>query len=141
LKEHVFIEQLPRLTHPQFLNHVCHLWKAIYGLKQALRAWFSRLSNKLLQLGFVASHVDSSFFIIRGRDYCLFILIYVDDIILTGSSTTAIESLLVQLQLEFAVKDLGSLHYFLGVEVIPISSGIILSQQRYIISLLQLATW
>jgi len=100
---------------------------AIYGLKQALRAWISRLSNKLLQLGFVASHVDSSFFIIRGRDYCLFILIYVDDIILTGSSAAAIESLLVQLQLEFAIKDLGSLHYFLGVEVILVSSGIILS--------------
>jgi len=75
----------------------------------------------------VASQADSSLFIFRGRDYCLFILIYVDDIILTGSSAAAIESLLVQLQLEFAIKDLGSLHYFLGVEVIPVSSGIILS--------------
>jgi transposase InsO family protein len=139
LKEQVFMQQPPGFTHPQFPNHVCHLRKAIYGLKQAPRAWFSRLSNKLLQLGFVASKADSSLFIIRRHDYCMFILIYVDDIILTGSSTAAIESLLVQLQLEFAVKDLGSLKYFLGVEVIPVSNGILLSQQRYIISLLQRA--
>lgn len=139
LKEQVFMQQPPEFTHPQFPDHVCHLRKAIYGLKQAPRAWFSRLGNKLLQLGFVASKADSSLFIIRRHDYCMFILIYVDDIILTGSSTAAIESLLVQLQLEFAVKNLGSLHYFLGIEVIPVSGGIILSQQRYIISLLQRA--
>ena len=59
-------------------------------------------------------------------------LIYVDDIIITSSSSVAIAQLLLSLQADFAVKDLGSLKYFLGVEVIPTTNGVLLSQQRYI---------
>lgn len=100
LKGKGFMQQPHGFTHPRFLNHFCHLRKAIYGLKQALRAWFSRFSNKVLQLVFMAFQANSSLFILRRHDCCMFILIYVDDIVLTGSSTTTIKSLLVQLQIE-----------------------------------------
>ena len=62
----------------------------------------------------------------------IYVLIYVDDIIITSSSSVAIAQLLLSLQVDFAVKDLGSLKYFLGVEVIPTTNGVLLSQQRYI---------
>jgi hypothetical protein len=116
---------------------VCKLHKAIYGLKQAPRAWFSRLSTKLIQLGFVGSKADSSLFLYKTQSVTVFLLIYVDDIIITASDPAAIPDLLHLLNAEFAVKDLGDLHYYLGVEVHKLNSGLLLSQRRYIMDLLK----
>uniref|UniRef100_A0A2N9HT95 Reverse transcriptase Ty1/copia-type domain-containing protein n=1 Tax=Fagus sylvatica TaxID=28930 RepID=A0A2N9HT95_FAGSY len=124
-------------SHPSFPNHVCKLKKALYGLKQAPRAWFSRLSTRLVELGFHGSLSDTSLFIYKSSIYTMFILTYVDDIIITSSSSSAIDNLLSSLQTDFAVKDLGSLHYFLGIEVIRNTAGILLSQKRYILDLLK----
>uniref|UniRef100_A0A2N9IBW9 Reverse transcriptase Ty1/copia-type domain-containing protein n=1 Tax=Fagus sylvatica TaxID=28930 RepID=A0A2N9IBW9_FAGSY len=135
--EDVFMAQPPRYQHPSYTNHVCKLKKAIYGLKQAPRAWFSRLSSRLLQLGFHGSLSDTSLFIYKSKSFTMFILIYVDDIIITCSNLTEIDELLNLLQSDFAVKDLGKLNYFLGVEVIPNAHGAFLSQQRYILDLLK----
>ncbi len=132
LSEEVYMSQPPGYNHPQYPNHICKLRKAIYGLKQAPRAWFSRLSNRLLALGFHGSKSDSSLFIYRTGQIPIYVLIYVDDIIITSSSSVAIDNLLSSLQADFAVKDLGSLKFFLGVEVIPTTNGVLLSQQRYI---------
>uniref|UniRef100_A0A2N9IVZ2 Reverse transcriptase Ty1/copia-type domain-containing protein n=1 Tax=Fagus sylvatica TaxID=28930 RepID=A0A2N9IVZ2_FAGSY len=118
LSEEVFMHQPPGYSHPSFPNHVCKLKKALYGLKQAPRAWFSRLSTRLVELGFHGSLSDTSLFIYKSSIYTMFILTYVDDIIITSSSSSAIDNLLSSLQTDFAVKDLGSLHYFLGIEVI-----------------------
>uniref|UniRef100_A0A2N9GH75 Reverse transcriptase Ty1/copia-type domain-containing protein n=1 Tax=Fagus sylvatica TaxID=28930 RepID=A0A2N9GH75_FAGSY len=137
LSEDVFMAQPPGYQHPSYPNHVCKLKKAIYGLKQAPRAWFSRLSSQLLQLGFHGSLSDSSLFIYKSKSFTMFILIYVDDIIITCSNPTEIDELLLLLQSDFAVKNLGKLHYFLGVEVIPNAHGAFLSQQRYILDLLK----
>uniref|UniRef100_A0A2N9HWG7 Reverse transcriptase Ty1/copia-type domain-containing protein n=1 Tax=Fagus sylvatica TaxID=28930 RepID=A0A2N9HWG7_FAGSY len=128
----VYMTQPPGYHHPQFPNHICKLCKAIYGLKQAPRAWFSRLSNHLLTLGFHSSKSDSSLFICHTSTVKIYVLIYVDDIIITSSSSVAIDHLLSSLQADFAVKDLGSLKFFLGVKVIPTTNGVLLSQQRYI---------
>ena len=136
LSEEVFMHQPPGYSHPSFPNHVCKLKKALYGLKQAPRAWFSRLSTRLIELGFHGSLSDTSLFIYKSSIYTMFILIYVDDIIITSSSSSAIDNLLSSLQTDFAVKDLGSLHYFLGIEVIRNNAGILLSQKRYILDLL-----
>jgi hypothetical protein len=136
LSEYVHMEQPPGFTHPSYPHHVCKLQKALYGLKQAPRAWFARLSGKLLQLGFLGSKADSSLFIYRTAVVTMYLLIYVDDIIIASSVPVAIDDLLQLLSIDFAVKDLGTLHYFLGVEVLPMKDGLLLPQQRYIRDLL-----
>jgi len=113
------------------------LHKALYGLKQAPRAWFSRLSTRLLELHFKSSKVDSSLFIYNAHGIQIFVLIYVDDIIITSSHTGAISRLIHDLNSSFALKDLGPLHFFLGVEATWSSDGLHLSQQRYILHILK----
>jgi hypothetical protein len=129
--------QPPGFTHPQFPNHVCKLQKAIYGLKQAPRAWFSKLSSRLLQLGFCGSRSDSSLFILKHASFTIYVLIYVNDIIITCSKVIAIDDLLQQLSSDFAMKDLGKLNFFLGIEVLENATGVILSQQCYILDILK----
>uniref|UniRef100_A0A2N9ID99 Reverse transcriptase Ty1/copia-type domain-containing protein n=1 Tax=Fagus sylvatica TaxID=28930 RepID=A0A2N9ID99_FAGSY len=136
LLEEVYMTQPPGFNHPQFPNHVCKLQKALYGLKQAPRAWFSRLTTWLLHFGFTASQSDSSLLIYHHTNYTMYFLIYVDDIIITSSQASAIDSLLHQLGSEFAVKDLGGLNYFLGIEVVPCTPGVLLSQKKYILDIL-----
>jgi len=92
--------------------------------------------GKLLQLDFVGSKADPSLFIYRTAAITMFLLIYVDDIIIVSSVPAAITELLQLLGTDFEVKDLGSLHYFLGIEVIPVKDGLLLSQQKYIRDLL-----
>ena len=107
--------------------HVCKLDKALYGLKQAPRAWYSRLCHKMQTLGFVPSKSDTSLFIYNKSNTCIFVLIYVDDIIVTSSSDEAITGLLKDLSADFALKDLGDLHFFLGIEVKRNRDGLHLS--------------
>jgi hypothetical protein len=116
---------------------VCKLDKALYRLKQAPRAWYSRLSTKLQSLGFKPSKADVSLFYFRNGRVTMFLLIYVDDIIVASSSQEATAALLWKLLSEFALKDLGDLHYFLGIEVKRIQQGIVLSQGKYTSDLLK----
>ena len=116
---------------------VCKLDKAIYGLKQAPRAWFARLSSKLCDLGFRSSSADTSLFVLQNLEVTLYVLVYVDDLILTGSSVAVVDKLLHQLHSAFAIRDLGSLNYFLGIEVTADPGGITLSQRRYVQDLLR----
>jgi hypothetical protein len=136
LSETVYMAQPPGFQHPQHPHALCKLKKAIYGLKQAPRAWFSRLSSFLLELGFTGSKSDSSLFMLKTASVQLFALVYLDDIILTGSNSAALDHLIHTLSAEFPVKDLGDLSFFLGVEVQRVADGILLSQQRYISDLL-----
>lgn len=141
LQEDMYMKQPPGfedVTHPDYL---CKLDKSLYGLKQAPRAWFSRLSNTLIQLGFSPSKADVSLFILRRADLHMYILIYVDDIIIVSSSSSATERLLQQLHGEFAVKDTGALHYFLGIEVHHTATGLILTQHKYARDLCYAPTW
>lgn len=137
LSETVYMAQPPGFAHSQFPKAVCELKKAIYGLKQAPRAWFSRLSSRLLDLGFVGSKSDSSLFIFNSSGIRLLALVYVDDIILTGSDSTAIDRLIKALSEDFPIKELGNLKFFLGIEVTTLPHGIHLSQHRYISDILQ----
>ena len=90
-----------------------------------------------MELGFLGSHSDSSLFIRHTPSEITYVLIYVDDILITSSLPQGTDSLLQSLRSDFAIKDLGNLHYFLGMEAISTSDGIILSQQRYILDLLR----
>jgi hypothetical protein len=137
LEEEVYKRQPPGYEDTQHPGYVCKLDKAIYGLKQVPRAWYSRLSAKLLQLGFVSSKGDTSLFFLRNKQVTMFILVYVDDIIVASSSQDATMCLLRDLEKDFALKDLGDLHYFLGIEVTKVKDGILLTQQKYATELLQ----
>jgi hypothetical protein len=133
------MEQPPGFVDSRFLDHVCKLQKSIYGLKQAPRAWFNKLATTLLSLGFTEYKVDYSFFLLCKSSVHLFFLIYVDDIIVTSNSLSAIAHIIDCLKQYFVVKDLGSLHYFLGIHVQPMSSGLHLSQTKYISDILDRA--
>jgi hypothetical protein len=139
LEEDVFMKQPPRYVDPNFLQHECKLDKALYGPKQALRAWYSKLSTKLVQLGFTISKVDTSLFIYNKSRVTIFLLVYVDDIVITSSSPSATTALLDDLRSKFALKDLGVLHYFLGIQVKRTSEGISLSQEKYAAEILSKA--
>jgi len=112
LFEELYMSQPPGFSRPFYPNYVCRVQKALYGLKQAPRAWFSRLSSKLVDLGFVASKLDTYLFICKSASFIMYVLIYVDDIIITGSNSTAIDNLLIHLETEFSVKNLGDLIFF-----------------------------
>lgn len=106
---------------------------AILAWNRPLRAWFERLTKVLLHFGFKSSKCDPSLFIHTVGGHCTYVLIYVDDIIVIGSSSTRITQLIAKLNSEFAPKQLGDLDYFLGVEVKKLSTGaLLLSQTKYI---------
>jgi hypothetical protein len=122
LDEDVYMKQPPGFedfAHPEY---ICKLDKSLYGLKQALRAWFSRLSTTLLALVFLASKVDMSLFIFNKGGIKIYFLIYVDDIIIISSSSVAIDRLIGQLRDDFTVKDPGPLSYFWVLKYIIIST-------------------
>jgi len=129
---------------PGFTSHdsslVCKLHKSIYRLEQAPRLWFFKLSDTLQRMGFHASKSDYSLFVKFWSMNTLLVLVYVDDIIIKRSSSAIIQDFINGLQQQFALKDLGRLHYFLGIEVSWLSDrGFHLSQAKYIIDLLQKA--
>jgi histone deacetylase 1/2 len=137
LEEEVYMKQPPGFENPNAPNYIYKLDKALYGLKQAPRAWYSRLSTKLCDLGFVPSKTDTSLFLFNKEGITIFLLIYVDDIIVTSSSDYAISALLRDLNKNFAIKDLGDLHYFLGIEVTKRKNGLLLTQEKYAKDLIQ----
>jgi hypothetical protein len=101
-----------------------------------LRAWHCKLSNKLCQLQFKSCKTDISLFIYRSAQLTMYVVVYVDDLIIVSSSDLATNHLLQQLDSEFAIKDLGKLHYFMGIEVHSSPAGLVLSRRKYITELL-----
>jgi histone deacetylase 1/2 len=136
LTEVVYMDQPPGFKHPQFPDHLCKLKRSLYGLKQAPHQWFSRLAVVLIQFGFVGSKADLSLFVHTDTSSIIYILIYVDDIIITGSNVAVITNIIQQLHKEFAITDLGPLSFFLGIEAICDATGLYLTQRRYIADLL-----
>jgi hypothetical protein len=117
-----YMKQPPGFVSKEFPSYHCNLDKALYGLKQAPHAWYSRLSDKLQSLEFSPSKAGISLFSVT-----IYLLVYVDDTIVASSSPSTVADLLQQLQHDFTLKDLGTLHYFLGIEVFHVKEGIYLS--------------
>jgi hypothetical protein len=136
LTKEVYMEQPTGFIDKAHPTMVCKLHKSIYGLKQAPRAWFNRLSTFLLELGFKGSLVDTSLFIYLQGSIQIYMLVYVDDILITGTHPQVIQSIIAQLQQEFPLKDLGPLSFFLGIQVTRDASGIHVCQTKYISELL-----
>eukprot|EP00253_Pinus_taeda_P027458 PITA_27458 len=116
-------------------SHVCRLKKALYGLKQAPRAWYSRIDTYLQQLGFTKSEANPNlYFIVVGEDPLILVL-YVDDLIIIGAERL-IEGYKRDLASEFEMKDIGLMHYCLGLEVWQEQGHFFLGQGKYIVDIL-----
>ncbi|XP_025669991.1 uncharacterized mitochondrial protein AtMg00810-like [Arachis hypogaea] len=112
---------------------VCKLTKALYGLKQAPREWYHKLAGGLREIGFEATKSDISVFIQNLSGLKTYVLMYVDDIIVTGESTELVKEVIAKLNDKFALKDMGDLHYFLEIQVNKTcDEGLVLTQQKYI---------
>ena len=98
-------------------NKVCHLRHALYGLKQAPRAWFAKFSSTISHLGYMVSHYDYASFLRRTDKGIILLLLYVDDMIITSDDLSGIKELKDILSLQFKMKDLGHLSYFLDLEI------------------------
>lgn len=125
LIEEVYMDPPPGFTPKE--AKVCKLKKALYGLKQSPRAWFGRLSYSMKEYGFKQALADHTLFYKRDGDDITLLIVYVDDMIVTGSNISEIEKLQCRLAKEFEMKDLGALKYFLGIEVSRSKEGIFLS--------------
>ena len=107
---------------------VCRLKKALYGLKQSTRAWFAKFARAMKEMNYYQSDGDHTLFMKHGSTGKVAILIvYVDDILVTGDDVLEIKKLSVQLSQKFDIKTLGHLKYFLGIEVARSPEGIFLS--------------
>ena len=131
LKETVYMHQPMGFRDKVYPDYVCLLKKSLYGLKQAPRAWYKRFADFVSAIGFTNSKSDNSLFVYRKGSDMAYLLLYVDDIILTASSDDLRRSIMDQLGAEFAMKDLGFLNYFLGIRVTKHKGGLFLSQRKY----------
>ncbi|CAH9096431.1 unnamed protein product [Cuscuta europaea] len=117
-------------------NQVCRLRKSLYGLKQAPRCWFAKLVAALHAYGFVQSCADYSLFTCSRGGTQVNVLVYVDDLIISGNNSTTISMFKNYLHSCFHMKDLGVLKYFLGIEVARSPDGLFLSQRKYTLDII-----
>ncbi|XP_027368167.1 uncharacterized protein LOC113874146 [Abrus precatorius] len=110
--------------------------KTLYGLKQASRKWYEKLSDLLISFSYKQSHANHSLFIKHDGDKFTALLIYVDDIVLTGNFAAEMAQIKYVLHSNFRVKDLGALKYFLGLEINHFADGMYVSQRKYCLKLL-----
>ncbi|KAK9097387.1 hypothetical protein Sjap_022884 [Stephania japonica] len=129
LHEEVHMKPPPGFSCPT--GHVFRLCRALYVLKQAPPAWFERFNLVILQAGFVASEHDPAMFVHTSSRGRTILLLYVDDMIITGDDPSYID-----FNEQLMMYDLGPLRYFLGIEVTSTDDGFYLSQQRYTLDLL-----
>ena len=136
LEEEVYMQQ-PQGFENSDSTLFCKLHKALYDLKQTPKQWFERLTTALIHFGFQASKCGPSLFTYAKQKQVVYLLVYVDDIIITGSSSSLVSALVKQLDYVFSLKQLGMLEYFLGIEVkhLP-NNSILLTQSKYIKDLL-----
>ncbi|WJZ96954.1 hypothetical protein VitviT2T_015594 [Vitis vinifera] len=137
LSKEVYMQPPPGLSIES--NKVCHLRRALYGLKQAPRAWFAKFSSTIFRLGYTASPYDSALFLRRTDNGTILVLLYVDDMIITGDDLSGIQELKDFLSQQFEMKDLGHLSYFLGLEITHSTDGLYITQAKYASDLLSQA--
>ena len=115
-------------------NLVCKVNKAIYGLKQSPRLWNKNIDNNMLKLGFIKSNYDPCLYIRQRNGQTVYATIYVDDIIIAGTTLAVVNEFKNQLKNQYKCKDLGELNYCLGMEITrdSITKNITLSQKKYI---------
>ena len=138
LAEEVYMEQLPSFVARGESGLVCRLRYSLYGLKQSPRAWFGRFSYVVQEFVMLRSIADYSvFYHHNSSGQCIYLVVYVDDIVITSNDQDGIQNLKQHLFTHFQSKDLGKLKYFLGIEITQSSSGVVLSQWKYALDILE----
>eukprot|EP00253_Pinus_taeda_P008665 PITA_08665 len=135
LHEEIYMEQPPGFIQTNS-NLVCRLKKFLYGLKQTPQAWYAKMDSFLLDTGFSRCHSDNTVYTKKLCKSLIILVLYVDDLILTGSDPNLINHVKCSLKKQFETTNLGHLHYFLGLQVLQSKEGIFLSQSRYACDLL-----
>lgn len=131
LKEEVYVTQPPGFEEKGSENKVLKLHKALYGLRQAPRAWNFKLDKTLSSLGFARSKVEHAVYKRKQGVNCIILGVYVDDLIITGTSEQEIENFKSQMKEIFRMSDLGLLSYYLGIEVKQEKGEVMLSQEGF----------
>jgi Reverse transcriptase (RNA-dependent DNA polymerase) len=132
LEEEVYMMFPLRHKEEGNVNIVCKLNKAIYGLKQSPRAWYEKLSNYLFFCDLKVTNADHSLFFKIDKNYTIIILVYVDNIIITGNTLEETRKVKSQLKEKIDIKELGLLKYFLGIKIARSLKGLFISQRKYV---------
>jgi hypothetical protein len=137
LKEEVYVHQPAGFVDDENPGKVLKLRKALYGLRQAPRAWNAKLDSSLVSLGFKRCQLDHALYRRGSGDSYLLVGVYVDDLIITGATGDAISQFKAQMQELFQMSDLGLLSYYLGIEVQQAEGEIRVSQSSYAAKILE----
>eukprot|EP00253_Pinus_taeda_P018841 PITA_18841 len=136
LHKEIYMEQ-PHGFIQKYYSLVSRLNKSLYALKQAPQAWYAKMDSFLLDTGFSRYHSHNIVYTKKVGKYLTIHVLYVDDLILTGSDPNLINNVKSNLKKQFEMTNLGHLHYFLGLQVLQYKEGITLSQSKYACDLLR----
>ena len=130
------MEQPPGFVAQRESGLVCRLRCSLFGLKQSPRAWFGRFSSVVQEFGMTQSTADHSVFYHTSSGQCIYLIVYVDDILITSNGQDGIQRL-KHLFSHFHTKDLGKLKYFLGIEIAQSKSDVVMNQRKYVLEILE----
>ncbi|CAM8905663.1 unnamed protein product [Rhodiola kirilowii] len=131
LCEEVYVAQPKGFEDPHYPDCVYKLKKALYGLKQAPRAWYERLTQFLISMGYTRGGIDKTMFVRKDNKHFIIAQIYVDDIVFGSNSQKMVDEFVAQMQSEFQMSIVGEMNYFLGLQVVQSKEGIFLTQAKY----------
>ena len=132
------MEQPPRFVAQGESRLVCRLRCSLYGLKQSPRAWFGRSSSVVQEFGMTLSTTNHSIFYHHmSSRQCIYLIIYLDDIVITGNDQDGIQRMKQHLFSHFQTKDLGKLKYFVGIRITESKSSVIMSHRKYVLEILE----
>ena len=136
LQEEIYMEWPPCYVENDSRIFCC-LKKSLYGLKQAPQSWYAKMDNFLIDTGFSRFHSDPNVYTKKVGIHLIILVLYVDDLILTGSDPKLLNNVKTNLKKKFEMTELGFLHYFFGLQVLQTNEGIFLSQYKYSCDLLR----
>lgn len=135
LQEEIYMKQPPGFTNNN-PNNVCRLKRSLYGLKQAARVWNRRIDEVFKKLGFQSSTADPCLYVRRTKNSRMYLLIYVDDIVVAVQTESEYQDFVKALRMEFKITELGDLRFFLGIQVRSDGGTFVLNQKCYITKVL-----
>jgi hypothetical protein len=139
LKEEVYVHQLLRFAIPGKESKVLRLRKALYGLRQAPRAWNAKLDSTLKEMGFEQSPHEAAIYRQGNGGNALLVDVYVDDLVITDTKDAKVAAFKEEMKATFQMSDLGPLSFYLGIEVHQDDSEIMLRQTGYTKRVVELA--